>query len=159
MPQYRFPSRASARTDGPGHYTVRTAAVDIGTGARTVLARIAADALRVDVDHVTVEVGDSAYPSASWAGRSSGTTSWGTAVVRAPQRRTRANRAGLRRASARRQGDGAAGRQTILQRDNLHGAGTRALHGPWWTGIERGRRGRGAVAVGVAGEASSVALC
>ncbi|WP_329439204.1 xanthine dehydrogenase family protein molybdopterin-binding subunit [Streptomyces sp. NBC_01426] len=83
IPQYRFPSRASARTDGLGHYTVRIAAVDIGTGARTVLAQIAADSLHVDVDHVTVEVGDSAYPSASWAGRSSGTTSWGTAVVRA----------------------------------------------------------------------------
>ncbi|MDA5279407.1 xanthine dehydrogenase family protein molybdopterin-binding subunit [Streptomyces sp. Isolate_45] len=83
IPQYRFPSRASARTDGLGHYAVRIAAVDIGTGARTVLAQIAADTLRVDVERVTVEVGDSAYPAASWAGRSSGTTSWGTAVVRA----------------------------------------------------------------------------
>lgn len=39
---------------------MRTAAVDIGTGARTVLAQIAADALRVDVDHVTVEAGGGA---------------------------------------------------------------------------------------------------
>ncbi|MFJ9342310.1 xanthine dehydrogenase family protein molybdopterin-binding subunit [Streptomyces sp. NPDC101733] len=83
IPQYRFPSRAGARTDGLGHYTVRIAAVDIGTGARTVLAQIAADTLHVEVDRVTVRVGDSAYPAASWAGRSSGTTSWGTAVVRA----------------------------------------------------------------------------
>ncbi|MFE2548212.1 xanthine dehydrogenase family protein molybdopterin-binding subunit [Streptomyces sp. NPDC059355] len=83
IPQYRFPSRAGVHTDGYGHYTVRIAAADIGTGARTALAQIAADALRVDVDQVMVEIGDSAYPSASWAGRSSGTTSWGTAVVRA----------------------------------------------------------------------------
>ncbi|MFE5769940.1 xanthine dehydrogenase family protein molybdopterin-binding subunit [Streptomyces sp. NPDC056485] len=83
IPQYRFPSRAAVRTDGLGHYTVRIAAADIGTGARTALAQIAADALYADVDRVTVEIGDSAYPAASWAGRSSGTTSWGTAVVRA----------------------------------------------------------------------------
>ncbi|MFF0214310.1 xanthine dehydrogenase family protein molybdopterin-binding subunit [Streptomyces vinaceus] len=83
VPQYRFPSRAAVRTDGHGHYTVRIAAVDIGTGARTALAQIAADALHVGVERVEVEIGDSAYPSASWAGRSSGTTSWGTAVVRA----------------------------------------------------------------------------
>ncbi|RSS80800.1 xanthine dehydrogenase family protein molybdopterin-binding subunit [Streptomyces sp. WAC06614] len=83
IPQYRFASRANARTDGHGHWTVRIAAVDLGTGARTALAQIAADALGVGLDRVTVELGDSAYPAASWAGRSSGTTSWGTAVVRA----------------------------------------------------------------------------
>ncbi|MFJ8018384.1 xanthine dehydrogenase family protein molybdopterin-binding subunit [Streptomyces sp. NPDC096339] len=83
IPQYRFASRASARTDGRGHFTVRIAAADIGTGARTALAQIAADTLGACLDRVTVEVGDSAYPAASWAGRSSGTTSWGTAVVRA----------------------------------------------------------------------------
>ncbi|MFF3624759.1 xanthine dehydrogenase family protein molybdopterin-binding subunit [Streptomyces sp. NPDC002467] len=83
VPQYRFASRASVRTDSRGRCAVRLAAVDIGTGARTALAQIAADALGVGLDRVTVEIGDSAYPSASWAGRSSGTTSWGTAVVRA----------------------------------------------------------------------------
>ncbi|PRH80331.1 xanthine dehydrogenase [Streptomyces solincola] len=83
IPQYRFPSRANAQVDGRGRVTVRIAAVDIGTGARTALAQIAADTLGVGLDLVAVEVGDSALPSASWAGRSSGTTSWGTAVVRA----------------------------------------------------------------------------
>ncbi|MFE3640671.1 xanthine dehydrogenase family protein molybdopterin-binding subunit [Streptomyces sp. NPDC059169] len=83
FPQYRFPSRATVHADGHGRYVVRIAAADVGTGARTVLAQIAGDALRVPPDRVAVELGDSSYPSASWAGRSSGTTSWGTAVVRA----------------------------------------------------------------------------
>ncbi|MFF4369312.1 xanthine dehydrogenase family protein molybdopterin-binding subunit [Streptomyces sp. NPDC001594] len=83
IPQYRFPSRAGVRVDGEGRCTVRIAAADIGTGARTVLAQIAADALGVALERVTVELGDSDCPAASWAGRSSGTTSWGTAVVRA----------------------------------------------------------------------------
>ncbi|MEV4918588.1 xanthine dehydrogenase family protein molybdopterin-binding subunit [Streptomyces tirandamycinicus] len=83
FPQYRFPSRATVHADPHGRYVVRIAAADVGTGARTVLAQIAADTLRVPPDRVTAELGDSAYPSASWAGRSSGTTSWGTAVVRA----------------------------------------------------------------------------
>jgi xanthine dehydrogenase YagR molybdenum-binding subunit len=59
----------------------RIAAADIGTGARTVLAQIAADALEVPVERVSMKVGDSGFPRASVAGGSSGTASWGTAVV------------------------------------------------------------------------------
>ncbi|MFI6889323.1 xanthine dehydrogenase family protein molybdopterin-binding subunit [Streptosporangium canum] len=82
-PVYRRPSRASARAEPDGRFTVRIAAADIGTGARTVLTQIAADALRAPVDRVRVEIGDSALPAASLAGGSMGTASWGTAVVRA----------------------------------------------------------------------------
>ncbi|MFD8533216.1 xanthine dehydrogenase family protein molybdopterin-binding subunit [Streptosporangium canum] len=82
-PVYRRPSRASARAEPDGRFTVRIAAADIGTGARTVLTQIAADALRAPVDRVRVEIGDSALPTASLAGGSMGTASWGTAVVRA----------------------------------------------------------------------------
>ncbi|MFI6906085.1 xanthine dehydrogenase family protein molybdopterin-binding subunit [Nonomuraea sp. NPDC050394] len=82
-PAYRSPSQASARLEPDGRYTVRIAATDIGTGARTVLTQIAADALRTSPDRVTVEIGDSAMPPASIAGGSMGTASWGTAVVRA----------------------------------------------------------------------------
>ncbi|MDP9328446.1 MAG: molybdopterin-dependent oxidoreductase, partial [Actinomycetota bacterium] len=55
-------------------------AADIGTGARTVLTQIAADALEVAAEQVHVELGDSSLPRAGLAGGSMGTASWGTAV-------------------------------------------------------------------------------
>ncbi|KAA0922499.1 xanthine dehydrogenase family protein molybdopterin-binding subunit [Rhodococcus sp. ANT_H53B] len=76
------PSTASARVESDGTITVSVAASDIGTGARTVLRQIAADALEVDADSVTVELGDSALPTAPGAGGSSGTSSWGWAVTK-----------------------------------------------------------------------------
>jgi xanthine dehydrogenase YagR molybdenum-binding subunit len=79
-PTYRQPSQALARVDGDG-FVVRVAAADIGTGARTVLTQIAADALGVAVERVRVEIGHSDFPRASVAGGSSGTSSWGSAVV------------------------------------------------------------------------------
>ncbi|WP_433256898.1 xanthine dehydrogenase family protein molybdopterin-binding subunit [Streptosporangium sp. CA-135522] len=82
-PVYRSPSRASARAEPDGRFTVRIAATDIGTGARTVLTQIAADTLRAPAERVRVEIGDSTLPTASLAGGSMGTASWGTAVVRA----------------------------------------------------------------------------
>ncbi|MCW2918806.1 MAG: aldehyde oxidase and xanthine dehydrogenase molybdopterin binding protein [Actinomycetia bacterium] len=82
-PVYRRPSQATAQAHPDGRFTVRIAAADIGTGARTVLTQIAADTLRSSPDRVRVEIGDSALPTASLAGGSMGTASWGTAVVRA----------------------------------------------------------------------------
>ncbi|MEV8632094.1 xanthine dehydrogenase family protein molybdopterin-binding subunit [Streptosporangium sp. NPDC051023] len=82
-PVYRRPSQATARVEPDGTFTVRIAAADIGTGARTVLTQIAADTLRASPERVRVEIGDSALPDASLAGGSMGTASWGTAVVRA----------------------------------------------------------------------------
>lgn len=66
-----------------GRYAVRIGAVDLGTGAWTVLTQIAADALDCPVDCVDLEIGDTALPSASVAGGSSGTTSWGSTIVAA----------------------------------------------------------------------------
>jgi xanthine dehydrogenase YagR molybdenum-binding subunit len=80
-PAYQMPSQAAVRTRRDGGYVVRIAAADIGTGARTVLAQIAADALEVPLEQVAMKVGDSGFPRASVAGGSSGTASWGTAVV------------------------------------------------------------------------------
>ena len=85
-PAYRSPARAAVRREADGRFAVRIAAADIGTGARTVLAQIAADALGVPVDQVQMEIGDSALPRAPVAGGSMGTASWGTAVVRACER-------------------------------------------------------------------------
>ncbi|TDE32196.1 xanthine dehydrogenase family protein molybdopterin-binding subunit [Actinomadura sp. 6K520] len=77
------PGRATARAEPDGTFTVRIAAADIGTGARTALAVLAAETLKADLGRVRMEVGDSSLPAASVAGGSSGTASWGTAVVRA----------------------------------------------------------------------------
>jgi xanthine dehydrogenase YagR molybdenum-binding subunit len=76
---------ARVRSLDGGHYEVAIGAVDIGTGARTVLLQIAADALAVDPDQIELLVADSTLPSASVAGGSSGTGSWGRAIVAAAQ--------------------------------------------------------------------------
>ncbi|WP_329811640.1 xanthine dehydrogenase family protein molybdopterin-binding subunit [Streptomyces sp. GSL17-113] len=77
------PSTASAQAQGDGTYHVRINATDIGTGARTVLAQVAADALGVGLDAVRIDVGSSDLPHAPLAGGSSGTASWGWAVHKA----------------------------------------------------------------------------
>ncbi|MFF5369976.1 xanthine dehydrogenase family protein molybdopterin-binding subunit [Streptomyces sp. NPDC013187] len=74
------PSTATARARPDGTYLVRINATDIGTGARTVLAQIGADALGVPLERVRIEVGSTELPSAPLAGGSSGTASWGWAV-------------------------------------------------------------------------------
>jgi xanthine dehydrogenase YagR molybdenum-binding subunit len=69
-----------------GRYEVELAAADIGTGARTVLTQIAADALGVRPETVHVAIGDTALPPASTAGGSSGTASWGATIADAADR-------------------------------------------------------------------------
>jgi xanthine dehydrogenase YagR molybdenum-binding subunit len=82
-PARRRPSQAIARAEPDGRFVVRIGAADIGTGARTVLTQVAADALGADPALVTLELGDSALPFAMLAGGSMGTASWGSAVVKA----------------------------------------------------------------------------
>jgi xanthine dehydrogenase YagR molybdenum-binding subunit len=74
------PSTAEAHALPDGTFAVRVNATDIGTGARTVLAQVGADALGVPLERVRTEVGSSDLPPASLAGGSSGTASWGWAV-------------------------------------------------------------------------------
>ncbi|MFF3016614.1 xanthine dehydrogenase family protein molybdopterin-binding subunit [Streptomyces sp. NPDC057939] len=74
------PSTARAHALPDGGHLVEINATDIGTGARTVLAQVAADALRVPVESVSVAIGHTGLPAASLAGGSSGTGSWGWAV-------------------------------------------------------------------------------
>jgi xanthine dehydrogenase YagR molybdenum-binding subunit len=64
-----------------GRYVAEIGSADLGTGAWTVLPQIAADALGVPVDDVDVRIGDTRYPVASVAGGSSGTSTWGSAIV------------------------------------------------------------------------------
>ncbi|GAA1519409.1 xanthine dehydrogenase family protein molybdopterin-binding subunit [Streptomyces albidochromogenes] len=77
------PSAATAHAAPDGTYAVRVNATDIGTGARTVLAQIAADVLDAPLESVRVEIGSSDLPVAPLAGGSSGTASWGWSVHKA----------------------------------------------------------------------------
>ncbi|HCA86289.1 MAG TPA: xanthine dehydrogenase [Streptomyces sp.] len=77
------PSQAEACADATGGYRIRVDATDIGTGARTVLAQIAADALGAPLDRVRIEIGCSDLPKGPVAGGSAGTASWGWAVHKA----------------------------------------------------------------------------
>lgn len=79
-PTRRRQARAFARREADGRFTVGIGAADIGTGARTVLTQIAADALEVDPARIDMEIGDSALPPGPVAGGSAGTASWGSAV-------------------------------------------------------------------------------
>jgi xanthine dehydrogenase YagR molybdenum-binding subunit len=82
-PALQFPASALAWVDQAGHYTVRIDAIDMGTGAWTVLTQIAADALEVPLERVHLEIGDSALPQASVGAASTGTSSWGWAIFNA----------------------------------------------------------------------------
>ncbi|MFC9359632.1 xanthine dehydrogenase family protein molybdopterin-binding subunit [Rhodococcus sp. NPDC057014] len=66
-----------------GTYSVQIGSVDIGTGAWTALTQIAADALGCPLDSVVLQIGDTNLPPATVAGGSTGTTSWGSAIVAA----------------------------------------------------------------------------
>jgi xanthine dehydrogenase YagR molybdenum-binding subunit len=79
-------NEARITAEDGGHYDVAIGAVDIGTGARTVLQQIAADALGIDASCVRLRIADTDLPSATVAGGSSGTASWGAAIVATAQR-------------------------------------------------------------------------
>jgi xanthine dehydrogenase YagR molybdenum-binding subunit len=82
-PSLQLPAAARIEVDRGERYRVSIAASDIGTGAWTALTQIAADALEVPVERVQLEIGDSALPQSGGAGGSSGTSSWGWAIVEA----------------------------------------------------------------------------
>jgi xanthine dehydrogenase YagR molybdenum-binding subunit len=85
-PAVQLPASARVAVDAAGRYRVSIAAVDIGTGAWTVLTQIAADALAVPVEQVQLEIGDSTLPQAFPAWGSTGTASWGWAITDAAQK-------------------------------------------------------------------------
>ncbi|CAM5263546.1 Xanthine dehydrogenase family protein molybdopterin-binding subunit OS=Streptomyces tendae OX=1932 GN=GUR47_29100 PE=4 SV=1 [Streptomyces tendae] len=77
------PSTAALTARADGGFTVRIAAADIGTGARTALTLVAADALEVAPERVQVRIGDSDFGPAMIAGGSMGTRSWAWAITAA----------------------------------------------------------------------------
>jgi xanthine dehydrogenase YagR molybdenum-binding subunit len=74
---------AAAQANADGSYHVQINATDIGTGARTALWQIAADALGVPPERVAISIGDSTLSEAPLAGGSMGMASWGWAVTKA----------------------------------------------------------------------------
>jgi xanthine dehydrogenase YagR molybdenum-binding subunit len=71
-------ARAVLRRDGSG--VMETGAHDMGQGAWTALAQIAADALALDLDRVEFKAGTSDLPDAGIAGGSAHTASAGSAI-------------------------------------------------------------------------------
>ncbi|WP_457795952.1 xanthine dehydrogenase family protein molybdopterin-binding subunit [Methylocystis sp. S23] len=71
---------ASAKLDVDGRLEVASATSDIGTGTYTILAQIAADALGLPIEAVTVRLGDSRLPQAPLEGGSFTAASVGAAV-------------------------------------------------------------------------------
>jgi CO/xanthine dehydrogenase Mo-binding subunit len=79
-------SSASVRLDQDGSVRVLTSSVDLGQGAKTVLAQLTAEALGVDYDRITVSEPDTDLTPYDQQTSSSRTTySMGTAVVRAAE--------------------------------------------------------------------------
>ncbi|HEX7115139.1 MAG TPA: xanthine dehydrogenase family protein molybdopterin-binding subunit [Steroidobacter sp.] len=77
---FRQPSRARVSIDSQGVVLVETSTQEIGTGARTVLPQIAAEALGVPVERVRLVWGDTNLPSAPMTAGSVTTGSAGSAV-------------------------------------------------------------------------------
>ncbi len=82
-PARAMASQARVTVSRDGRYQVSIAAADIGTGARTALLAVAAEALGVPAAAIDLHIGDSALPPAMIAGGSMGTASWTWAVIKA----------------------------------------------------------------------------
>ncbi|MFD9740378.1 xanthine dehydrogenase family protein molybdopterin-binding subunit [Umezawaea sp. NPDC059074] len=78
-----IPSSAAITAEADGTFTVAIGATDIGTGARTALTAVAADALRVPAERIRLRIADSDLGFAWVAGGSRGTTSWSWAITEA----------------------------------------------------------------------------
>lgn len=81
FPYVRMPGMTARITiDADGHATVASAAHEMGMGTTTVQRQHAADRLGLPLDSVTVKIGDTSLPFASFAGGSSQTASLGAAI-------------------------------------------------------------------------------
>ena len=77
-------SRANVRIDADGQVEVNVGTTEMGQGARTVMAQIAANELRIDVSAITVQGADTMFtPYDRSTGASRSTTIAGLAVQRA----------------------------------------------------------------------------
>jgi xanthine dehydrogenase YagR molybdenum-binding subunit len=77
---FMVPSHARVKLTPEGRLIVQTAMTDIGTGTYTILAQIAAEAMGLPMNQVTVEIGDSNLPPSPGSGGSWGAGSSGSGV-------------------------------------------------------------------------------
>jgi xanthine dehydrogenase YagR molybdenum-binding subunit len=80
FPAKMFPAEAKVELRKDGTALVACGAHDMGQGAWTVLAQIAADSLGLDLSQVQLRIGTSDLPDGGIAGGSAGTATAGTAV-------------------------------------------------------------------------------
>jgi xanthine dehydrogenase YagR molybdenum-binding subunit len=84
------PSRTRIRLSADGTLTAWADMTDIGTGTYTILTQIAAETLGLSADQITIELGDSRFPTSSGSGGSFGAASSGSALLDACEKmRTR----------------------------------------------------------------------
>ncbi|MGI5239382.1 xanthine dehydrogenase family protein molybdopterin-binding subunit [Dactylosporangium sp. CA-139066] len=76
-----FPATATITAEADGTFSVKIGASDIGTGARTALIAVAADALGVGTERIRLHIGDSDLGANPGAGGSRGTTSCAFAIT------------------------------------------------------------------------------
>jgi xanthine dehydrogenase YagR molybdenum-binding subunit len=81
-PTHTGPAAARVRLRPNGEARVQIAAHEIGNGAYTVIGQMAAERLGLDLNSVTVEIGDSQLPPAPVAGGSQTTASSCSAVLK-----------------------------------------------------------------------------
>jgi xanthine dehydrogenase YagR molybdenum-binding subunit len=79
-PTNRSKASAMAQINAEGNAVVRSAGVDIGTGAYTAFTQIFATTIGMPSERVSVQLGDSRFPEAPVAGGSQLTASLGSAV-------------------------------------------------------------------------------
>jgi xanthine dehydrogenase YagR molybdenum-binding subunit len=79
-------AKARARLQPDNRLVVELAMTDIGTGTYTILSQIAAEAMDIPVDRVTVLLGDTDYPPTAGSGGSFGASTSGSAVLFACQK-------------------------------------------------------------------------
>jgi xanthine dehydrogenase YagR molybdenum-binding subunit len=84
-PARRSAASALARLSSDGELLIQTGSQDIGTGTYTIMAQIAADALRLPLSSVRVDIGDTVFPPTPVSGGSQTAASTGTAVLLAAQ--------------------------------------------------------------------------
>ena len=80
FPAIMFQAEARAVLRGDGTAVVETSAADMGQGAWTALAQLAADSLGLDIDQVEFRAGSTGLPDAGIAGGSAHTATAGTAI-------------------------------------------------------------------------------
>jgi xanthine dehydrogenase YagR molybdenum-binding subunit len=74
------PASARVRLRPDGTILVQVGTQDLGTGTYTILAQIAADALAMPLDRITIQIGDTTFPEAGVSGGSTTAATVGPAV-------------------------------------------------------------------------------